>query len=242
VTTLVFLEHHDGAIQKGALGVLARAVALGGDVAGVVVGNGVADVAATAGAYGAGKVYVVDGPEFEAPLPQPRVDALEAVVAASGAENVLFGASVLAADVAAGLSARLDAGLNWDLTDLSLDGGQLVAKRPALGDTVVVDVGWTTTPRLALVRSGAFDGAIHPETAVVGLVHQREPHRGAAIVEQWDAGRLDRNPEAVHLAGGHRGGTPAHGVGREEVERAALVVVTPATAVGDPLLRLRAHS
>ncbi len=34
MTTLVFLEHHDGAIQKGALGVLARALALGGDVAG----------------------------------------------------------------------------------------------------------------------------------------------------------------------------------------------------------------
>jgi electron transfer flavoprotein alpha subunit len=70
---------------------------------------------------------------------------------------VLFGASVLAADVAAGLAARLDAGLNWDITDLTLDGDELVGKRPALGDTVVVDVGWTGGPRLALVRSGAFD-------------------------------------------------------------------------------------
>ena len=102
-------------------------------------------------------MYVVDDPAFEAPLPQPRVDALEAVVRESGAENVLFAASVLAADIAAGLSARLDAGLNWDLTELSLEGGSLVGKRPALGDTVLVDVGWTTTPRLALVRSGAFE-------------------------------------------------------------------------------------
>ena len=37
----------------------------------------------------------------------------------AGAENVLFPASVLAADVAAGLAARLEAGLNWDLTDLA---------------------------------------------------------------------------------------------------------------------------
>jgi hypothetical protein len=36
---------------------------------------------------------VVDGPAFEAPLPQPRVDALEAVVATAGAENVLFAMS-----------------------------------------------------------------------------------------------------------------------------------------------------
>ena len=111
------------------------------------------------GAFGASTVYVVDDPAFAAPLPQPRVDALEAVVAASGAENVLFAASVLSADVAAGLSARLDAGLNWDLTDFRIEGGALVGKRPALGDTVVVDVGWTSTPRIALVRSGAFEPA-----------------------------------------------------------------------------------
>ena len=168
MTTLVFLEHNGGVIQKGGLGVLARALALGGDVAGVVVGHGVADVAASAGAFGAAAVYVVDAPAFEAPLPQPRVDALEAVVAASGAENVLFAASVLSADVAAGLSARLDAGINWDLTDLVLEGSQLVGKRPALGDTVLVDVGWTTTPRIALVRSGAFEPV---ETGGSAAVH-----------------------------------------------------------------------
>ena len=152
--TLVFLEHHDGVIQKGALGVLARALALGGDVAGVVVGHGVADVAASAGAFGATTVYVVDDPACEAPLPQPRVDALEAVVAASGAENVLFAASVLSADIAAGLSARLDAGLNWDVTDFAVEGGEFVARRPALGDTVLVTVGWSSAPRIALVRVG----------------------------------------------------------------------------------------
>ena len=90
MTTLVFLEHHEGELQKGALGVLAKAASLGGDVAGVVLGSGVDDVAATAGDYGAATVYVVDDPALEAPLPQPRVDALAAVVRETGAETVLF--------------------------------------------------------------------------------------------------------------------------------------------------------
>ena len=64
---------------------------------------------------------------------------------------------MLAADVASGLAARLEAGLNWDLTDLSLADGELVGKRPALGDTVLVDVGWKGGPKLALVRAGTFD-------------------------------------------------------------------------------------
>ena len=86
--TLVFLETHDGALTKGGLGLLGKAASLGGDVAGVVLGSGVRDAAANAGAFGASTVYVVDDESLAAPLPQPRVDALEAVVRESGAENV----------------------------------------------------------------------------------------------------------------------------------------------------------
>ena len=155
--TLVFLEHHGEDISSSSLGVLGKVASLGGDVAGVVLGSGVGSVAAKAGAYGAAKVFVCDDPALAAPLPQPRVDALAALVGQTGADTVVFAASVLSADVAAGLSARLDAGLNWDLVDLVVDGEDLVGKRNALGDTVVVDVGWKSAPRLALVRSGSFD-------------------------------------------------------------------------------------
>ena len=212
MTTLVFLEHHEGALQKGSLGVLSRAAALGGDVAGVVVGSGVAGVAASAGAYGASTVYVVDDPAFEVPLPQPRVDALEAVVAQAGAENVLFAASVLAADVAAGLAARLDAGLNWDVTDFSLDGGALVAKRPALGDTVLVDVGWTSTPRLALVRSGSFDPVEGGGSAAIEnvAVTPQDFSTAARMVEQAheEASGPSIEDAEVIVAGGRGLGSP----------------------------------
>jgi electron transfer flavoprotein alpha subunit len=158
VSTLVFLEHHDGALQKGSLGVLSKAATLGDDeLAGVVLGSGVQDLAAGAGRYGARKVFVADDPRLEAPLPQPRVDALASLVGQHGFGTVLFPGSVLAADVAAGLSARLDAGLNWDLVDVAREGERLVGKRPALQDSVYVDVGWKGRPQLALFRSGTFD-------------------------------------------------------------------------------------
>ena len=212
MTTLVFLEHNGGTLQKGSLGVLARALAIGGDVAGVVVGHGIADVAASAGAYGVSTVYAVDGAEFEAPLPQPRVDALEAVVAASGAENVLFAASVLSADVAAGLSARLDAGLNWDITDFSLDGGTLTAKRPALGDTVLVTVSWTGTPRIGLVRSGAFDPVETGGTASVQdvAVKPKDFSTAAVMVDQAheEASGPSIEDADVIVAGGRGLGAP----------------------------------
>jgi electron transfer flavoprotein alpha subunit len=158
LTILVFLEHHGDELSKGSLGVLAKAATLGaGEVAGVVLGSGVRALAEDAGKFGASNVYVADDPQLEAPLPQPRVDVLARLVADRGIDTLLFANSVLAADVAAGLAARLDAGLNWDLVDLTQEDGRLVGKRPALQDSVYADVGWTSEPRLALFRSGSFD-------------------------------------------------------------------------------------
>jgi electron transfer flavoprotein alpha subunit len=154
VKVLVFLEHHEGSVAKGSLGVLAKARTLS-EAAGVVVGADVAGVADPVG----GLVYVADDPRLAPPLPQTRVDVLARLVRDEGFDTVLFAQSVLAADVAAGLAARLDAGLNWDLVDIAEDDGSLVGTRPALADSVLVDVGWTSPVRLALFRSGSFDPA-----------------------------------------------------------------------------------
>ena len=42
------------------------------DVAGVVLGSGVKDLAAQAGRFGAAKVFVADDPALEAPLASPQ--------------------------------------------------------------------------------------------------------------------------------------------------------------------------
>jgi len=159
MATLVFVEHHDGEPAKGALGVLSKAASLGGDVHALVAGAGVREMAEGLGAHGASTVYVADDPSLEAPLPQPRVDVLAKVVADKGIDTVLFGATVLTADVAAGLAARLGAGINWDLVDVGLQDGTLVGKRPVFGDQLLVDVGWTSEPRIGLIRAGTFEAA-----------------------------------------------------------------------------------
>jgi electron transfer flavoprotein alpha subunit len=216
VKSLVFLEHYHGALENGGLGVLSKAASLG-EAAGVVLGEGAAEAATGAGAFGASRAYVCEAPELVAPLPQPRVDALATLVEKTGADAVLFAASVLAADVAAALASRLDAGLNWDLTDLSAADDALVGKRPALGDTVLVDVGWKGGPRLALVRAGTFDpvesggsAEIEPfETTfsdfstLATLVEQTQEETSGPSIEDADiivaGGRGLGSPEAFSL-------------------------------------------
>jgi electron transfer flavoprotein alpha subunit len=87
------------------------------------------------------------------------VDVLARLLAEQGFDTVLFGASVLTADVAAALAVRLGAGLNWDLIDLERRDGALVGRRPALQDSVYAEVGWKGEPHLALIRSGTFEPA-----------------------------------------------------------------------------------
>ena len=210
--TLVFLEHHGGEIVKNSFALVSMAASLGGDVHGVGIGSGVREAAAKAGAYGATKVWVADDAALDAPLPQPRVDVLEHLVREHGYDTVLFGQSVLAADVASGLAARLDAGLNWDLTDLVQQDGTLVGKRPALQDSVVVDVGWKSEPRLALFRSGAFDPQESGGDAQVDdvQVELQDFSTKAAMVEQAHAESEGPSIEdaQVIVAGGHGLGAP----------------------------------
>jgi electron transfer flavoprotein alpha subunit len=236
--TLVFLEHHGAELQQGALGVLAKAAALGdSEVAGVIAGSGVGALAAEAGRFGATKVWIADDPALEAPLPQPRVDVLAKVVRDGGYDTVLFAASVLAADVAAGLAARLDAGLNWDLVDLVRENGRVVGKRPALGDSVFVDVGWKEGPAVGIVRSGTFEPAETGGTAEVvrAAAELEDFSTRATMVEQAheeQAGPSIEDAEII-VAGGRGLGGPENFALVEDLAKALGGAVAATRAVVD---------
>ena len=237
MSVLVFLEHHGSEIQKGSLGVLTKAVSLGAvDV--VIAGDGAKSLAGQAAKYGAAKVWTCEDAEVAQPLPQPRVDVLAKVVADGGYDSVFFANSVLAADVAAGLAARLDAGLNWDLADIELQGGELVGKRPALQDTVYADVGWTSTPRLALFRAGSFDaketGGGEPE--VVDVSPSYAAHSTAVKLVGQDAaesGGVNIEDADVIVAGGRGLGAPENFTLAEELAQALGGAVGATRAVVD---------
>jgi electron transfer flavoprotein alpha subunit len=212
VPTLVYLEDHEGELNRSSLGVLSRVAKLGGEVAAVLCGSGVKELAARAGRYGAARAYVADDSALEHPLPQPRVDVLAKLIEGEGFDTVVFGASVLTADVAAGLALRLDTGLNWDLVDLELRDGKLVGKRPALQDSVVAEVGWKSEPRLALIRSGTFE----PEET-----------GGEAEVEEIPAETQDFSRQAVMIESAH---AESEGPSIEDAE----VIVAGGRGLGDP--------
>jgi electron transfer flavoprotein alpha subunit len=226
--TLVFLEHHEGAIAKGSLGVLAKAASLGGDVAGVLVGSDVRGLAEVGGV-----VWVADDARLAAPLPQPRVDVLAKLIRDEGFDTVLFAQSVLAADVAAGLAARLDAGLNWGLVDFDGETG----KAPQLSDTVYVDVGWSSPVRIGVFRAGALDAGEIGSAADVrdAAVELEDFSTRAEMVEQAHAEQQGPSIEDadVIVAGGRGLGDPEKFSLAEDLAQALGGAVAATRAVVD---------
>ena len=136
---LTYALHYEGEFNKNSLGAVAEAAKLAGELGGqaevLVLGEGVDDaLAASLGAYGAAKVYKVEGPEG---LAQPVVDAMAKVMTDNDIEYALFGGGLLGFEIGAGLAARLNAGVTMEVTEVKVDGGKLVASRPILGDSAI---------------------------------------------------------------------------------------------------------
>src|SRR5215212_66388 len=136
---LVYALHYEGAFNKNSLGAVSEAAKLAKDLGteahAVVVGESVPDdLASQLGAYGASKVFRVEGPEG---LAQPVVDAMAKVMTDNGHDYALFGGGLLGFEIGAGLAARLTAGVTMEVTAVRVEDGKLVAERPILGDSSI---------------------------------------------------------------------------------------------------------
>ncbi len=136
---LTYALHYEGAFNKNSLGAVTEAgklaKELGTEAHAVVVGEGVSeDLASQLGAYGASKVYRVEGPEG---LAQPVVDAMARIMTDNGHDYALFGGGLLGFEIGAGLAARINAGVTMEVTNVRVEDGRLVAERPILGDSAI---------------------------------------------------------------------------------------------------------
>ena len=140
---LTYALHYEGAFNKNSLGAVSEGAKLakeiGGDAAVVVVGGDdlTDELCGSLGSYGATKVFRAKGDEG---LGAPVVDAMAKVITDEGYSYALFGGGLLGFEIGAGLTARLNAGVTMEVTAVKAQGGKLVAERPILQDSAIVDV------------------------------------------------------------------------------------------------------
>jgi electron transfer flavoprotein alpha subunit len=157
---LVYALHDDeGNFNKNSQGAISEAAKLAGELgtqaSALVVGDVSDEGAQSLGAFGASKVYRAKNvPEG---LAQPIVDAMAKVIQDEDFDYVLFGGGLLGFEIGAGLTARLGAGVTMEVTDVKVRDGDLVAVRPILQDSQIVDVQYVGKPGIIIGRLNAFD-------------------------------------------------------------------------------------
>jgi electron transfer flavoprotein alpha subunit len=208
---LVYALHDDeGNFNKNSLGALSEASKLAGEIgteaAAVVVGDVADDAAAGLGAYGVKKVYrCKEAPEG---LAQPIVDVMAKVMTDNDFSYALFGGGLLGFEIGAGLTARLNAGVTMEVTQVNVQDGKLVAERPILQDSQIADVGYVEEPGIIIGRLNAFDENETGGTAEVEdvAVELSEWSTKARMVTRGEQRGADVNIEDANvLIGGGRG-------------------------------------
>jgi electron transfer flavoprotein alpha subunit len=191
---LTYVLHYEGEANKNSLGAVSEAAKLakelGQEAHAVVVGDNVPDdLAKSLGKYGATKVYRANAPEG---LAQPVVDVMSKLIQDNGYSYALFGGGLLGFEIGAGVGARLGGGVTMEVTEVSVQDGKLVAKRPILQDSAIVDVAYAGEPGVIIGRLNAFEIA--------------ENGSGDAEVEDVDVSLSDFSTKAKMVERGEQRG------------------------------------
>ncbi|MFC7511810.1 electron transfer flavoprotein subunit alpha/FixB family protein [Streptomyces thermocarboxydus] len=199
---LVYVDHVDGAVRKPTLELLTLARRIGEPVA-VALGNGAGDTAATLAEHGAVKVLTHEAAEYADYLVVPKVDALQAAVAAVSPAAVLVSSSAEGKEIAARLALRIGSGIITDAVDLEAGDEGPVATQS------VFAASYTTKSR---VSKGTPVITVKPNSAAV----EAAPPRRGRVPERHLLRAGDRHQ-------GHRP-HPRESTGRPELTEAAIVV------------------
>ena len=209
---LTYTLHYEGEFNKNSLGAVSEGAKLAkelGEEAHVVVVGGddlTDELCASLGNYGASKVWRAKAPEG---LAQPVVDVMAKLIEENGYSYALFGGGLLGFEIGAGLTARLNAGVTMEVTEVKVQDGKLVAERPILQDSAIADVGYEGDVGIIIGRLNAFemqesgDGSATVEDVDVEL---SDWSTKATMVERGEQRGADVNIEdADLLVGGGRG-------------------------------------
>jgi len=127
---IVFCEHQNGNLKKGALELLSAARGSGLPVSALVMGPGANDLAKQAFQFGATKAFTCESKDFAAYNSELYASVVERAIKNSGASILLASSSMLARDLFPRLAARVGGGLVSDCTELTFAGGAPRVRKP----------------------------------------------------------------------------------------------------------------
>lgn len=153
-------EQIEGAFRKVSFEAVSEgrrlADGLGVPLVAAVIGSGMETAAEALGRYGADRVLLADRPELADYSTEGYVRILSDFIKQEQPAVVLLGATAQGKDLAARLSARLDAPLAMDATGIRQEDDLWVANRPVYGGKIIAEVVLEGNPPIVALRPNAM--------------------------------------------------------------------------------------
>lgn len=159
---LIFCETKEGKLAAIATELLGcgRKLAddLGQELAAVLVGSGLAELAKEAIAYGADKVYVVDDPQLKDYQTDSYLSVMEKVIGQAAPQILLMGQTSLGRDLAPRLAFRFNTAASLGCLELAIDpqSKRLLQTKPVYGGNAQAVFTTDSFPQIATVRAKAM--------------------------------------------------------------------------------------
>lgn len=172
---LVYIDQYKGKALPTSWEIISAGFQLagetGGEVAAVVLGENVQDVAQNAAQLGVKEIYTADAPQLADYRPEVYADVLSGLVKKIQPEMILFPTTSRGRELAGMVAVDLDTGVMPDVTALEIQDGEVIVTRPVFGGKVFAKVRCKTKPILITVRSRVFSPPEREETQAGTVTH-----------------------------------------------------------------------
>jgi electron transfer flavoprotein alpha subunit len=237
---LAFIESRDNNIKNAGFELASTAARfaseLGGEAEALLIGSSLESVAVQLGAYGIKKVYIAEDAKLEKYSTTAYAKIVAETAKKAGAEIVFLSATQMGKDLGPRVSAKLEAGLASDCTNLKADGGNLIATRPVYAGKAYIDVKVNSAVKLFSLRPNVFKAEKTEGTAQIEkiAVELSDADFGAKVKEVIVSNeKLDVSEATVIVSGGRGLKGPEHYKLVEDLAAALGAAVGASRAVVD---------
>lgn len=157
---LAFIESRDNKLKNSGYETASTAVRLGNElgaeVEALMIGSSVSGIASELGSYGIKKVLLAEEPKFEKYSTTAYSKIVADVCRMQAADVLIISATAMGKDMAPPLSAKLEAGLVSDCTEIRTVGGNIIATRPVYAGKALIDVKVSSAIKIFALRPNVF--------------------------------------------------------------------------------------
>jgi len=212
-SVLAIAEQLEGVFRKVTYEALSegRRVAdkLGCKLNALVLGNNVENISKELEQFGADRIIVAENPALFEYLPDAYVNVIADFISKESPDVVILGASTQGKDVAARLSARLNAPLAMDCVDIRYEDNDLIAKRFMYGGKILADIVLDGKPQIFAIRPNAMT---IEKVAGTGSIEKVDADTGTTVMKfiekHLETGKVELTEADTVVSGGRGMGGP----------------------------------